>query len=148
MLTKTKKQQLYAALDAIAIRKARIRDANEIVQRIKERKALIRFRLESKAYVKFDDLNTKQQDTLMSAYFYVYNWSFPNGSCGRAIDVEKHKNVLHTYQGTCVYLECEDQLVLVNTDKRKVNAQVDFGIHHYSGDVEMVDIKMNRLEKL
>jgi hypothetical protein len=148
MLTKAKKKQLYAALDAIALRKASIRDANEIVQRIKERKALIRFRLESKAYVKFDDLNTNQQDTLMSAYFYIYNFSFPNGSSGRAIDVERHKNVLQSYQGTCVYLECEDQLVLVNTDKRKVNAQVNFGIHHYSGDIEMVDIKMNRLEKL
>jgi hypothetical protein len=148
MLTKTKKKQLYAALDAIALRKANIRHANEIVQRIKERKALIRFRLESKAYVKFDDLNTDQQDTLIRAYFYIYNFSFPNGSSGRAIDVERHKNVLHTYQGTCVYLSCIDQLVLVNTDKRKVNAQVDFGIHHYSGDIEMVDIKMNRLEKL
>ena len=148
MLTKSKKKQLYAALDAIALRKARIADDNEIIRRIKERKALIKFRLNSGAYVMFNDIAEEQQTNIMRAYFHIYKWSYPNGSSGRDIDYVRHKNVMHTHYGTCVYCETTDQCVLINTDKCKVNTTVDFGVHFYSGDVEMIDIKMSRMEKL
>jgi hypothetical protein len=140
MITKTQKARLYKALDNIRIRK------NDEAMRDSAIKhnMMIRKRLMNGNYVLFKDA-TDEQRFWCHHYFHVYKWSFPNGSSGRAIQSIPHHNVVNAYNGTAVYIEGDDVVVLVDSTKKKVNAQVDFGIHFYSGDEEMEDIKMSAM---
>jgi hypothetical protein len=140
MITKTQKAQLYKALDNIKVRK------NDEAMRLDaiKRKKMIQKRLMDGNYILFKDASDEQK-FWCHHYFHVYKWSYPNGSSGRSIQSIPHRNVLDTYRGTAVYIEGSDVVVLVDSTKKKVNAQVDFGIHFYSGDEEMEDIKMSAM---
>jgi hypothetical protein len=140
VITKTQKARLYKALDNIKVRK------NDEAMRDSaiKRKKMIQKRLMDGNYILFKDAGDEQK-FWCHHYFHVYKWSYPNGSSGRSIQSIPHQNVLDTYRGTAVYIEGSDVVVLVDSTKKKVNAQVDFGVHFYSGDEEMEDIKMSAM---
>ena len=143
MITKTQKQQLMQALDNIA----RIKDDKAIAKRNHERNSMVRTRMRDGKYEFYKDVNDQIKHHV-HMYFHVYQWSFPNGSSGRAIQPIRHRNVVETWQGVGVYIEEQDVVVLVDNTKKKVNTSVDFGVYHYSGDIEMEDIKMLIMEKI
>jgi len=140
MITKTQKARLYKALDNIRIRKNDEAMRNAAIKH----NMMIRKRLLDGNYVVFKDA-TDEQQFWCHHYFHVYKWGFPNGSCGRAIQSIPHKNVVNAYNGTAVYIDGDDVVVLVDSTKKKVNATVDFGVHFYDGDIEMEDIKMSKM---
>ncbi len=95
------------------------------------------------------------QQMVKSAYS-VRGWSFPNGSAGREVRFVGHGGRVIPQGGWCGmhHIEApyargfaihvvanedgsESYLILVDHRTRKVNAVVDFGIYHYSGDLEM-----------
>ena len=143
MITKTQKNRLYKALDNIA----RIKDDKAIAKRNTERNSMVRTRMRDGLYTEYKDVSDDIKHNV-HLYFHVYRWSYPNGSSGRAIQAIRHRNVVETWQGVGVYIEREDVVVLVDNTKKKVNASVDFGVYHYSGDIEMEDIKMSVMEKI
>lgn len=143
MITKAQKQQLFQALDNIA----RIKDDKAIAKRNHERNRMVWTRMRDGNYTQYKDVDEQVKQHVHN-YFHIYHWSYPNGSNGRAIQPIRHRNVVETWKGVGVFIEGEDIVVLVDSTKKKVNREVDFGIHFYSGDIEMEDIKMSVMEKI
>jgi len=123
-------------------------DAAELQSQI-AKKVAQKARINAGQSITFAQATPEQQD-IIRRLFIIGRFGYPNGSHGREVQLRRTSDPSMVWMNygsrSDLYIEVKGDIVSVNTDKVKVNSQVDFGQHYYSGDVEMVDIRIADLE--